>query len=310
MVEPGNRGETDLPVSEHVTGTRISMPLIVVHGAKAGPTIWLSAAIHGDEINGVEIIRRVVESVDPATLSGTILAVPIVNVTGFVRGDRYLPDRRDLNRCFPGTARGSLGGRTAHIFMKEIVSRCTVGIDFHSGSDHRTNLPQIRADLDDIFTRQLASAFAAPVMMHATTRAGSLRRSAAKVGATVLLFEGGEAWRFDDTAIRSGVAGSMRVMAELNMIEVDSFIEQTSHDTIEAGSSRWVRARASGITQLWVGPADLVTKGQTLGRLHDSFGHRVSEITSTTDGVVIGLNLDPTVNQGDAIIHIAEIGAK
>ena len=102
----------------------------------------------------------------------------------------------------------------------------------------------------------------------------------------------------------------MRVMAELNMIEVDSFMEQTSHDTIEAGSSRWVRARASGITQLWVGPADLVTKGQTLGRLHDSFGHRVSEITSTTDGVVIGLNLDPTVNQGDAIIHIAEIGAK
>ena len=306
-VQPGTRGEAELAVSKLVTGARLSMPLIVLHGAKPGPTIWLSAAVHGDEINGVEIVRRVLEAVNPHELGGTILAVPVVNVTGFVTGDRYLPDRRDLNRCFPGSPRGPLGSQTAHIFMTEIVNRCSVGIDFHSGSDHRTNLAQIRADLGDDLTRQLAEAFAAPVMLHSSTRNGSLRRAATKSGAAVLLFEGGEAWRFDVSIIRSAVTGTLNVLAALDMIEQDEFTERAGQPSIESRKSRWVRARASGITQLWVGCGDLVSKRQTIGRLHDSFGHRISEVTSNTDGIVIGLNLDPTVNQGDAIVHIADI---
>lgn len=305
-VSCGTRAETEIAVSKLVTGAPVSMPLIVLHGASPGPTIWLNAAIHGDEINGVEIIRRVIETIDPAQLSGTILAVPVVNVSGFVTGDRYLPDRRDLNRCFPGSPRGPLGNRTAHIFMNEIVRRCSAGIDFHSGSDHRTNLPQIRADLDDEPTRTLASAFAAPVMLHSDTRDGSLRRAATKAGASVLLFEGGEAWRFDSGVIRSAVTGTLNVLSALAMIQQDESIEQLGQPSIEARTSRWVRARASGITQLWVDCGDLTTKGQTIGRLHDSFGHRISEIRASVDGIVIGLNLDPTVNQGDAIVHIAE----
>lgn len=306
-VPAGTRGDTELEVSRLVTGAKVSMPLIVLHGAHPGPTIWLSAAVHGDEINGVEIIRRVLETIDPAALAGTVLAIPVVNALGFVNGDRYLPDRKDLNRCFPGSARGSLGSRTAHIFMSEVVNRCSVGIDYHSGSDHRTNLAQIRADLRDAAAHRLAVAFAAPVMLHASTREGSLRKAAAKTGATVLLFEGGEAWRFDTTAIRTAVDGTLNVLAELEMFQSDDLVEQPGQPSIELGRSQWTRARQSGIAQLWVDCADLVSKGQTIGRVHDSFGRRITDITSNSDGIVIGLNLDPTVNKGDAIVHVAEI---
>ena len=155
-VRPGTRRQCELPISKLVTGTEMSLPVMVVHGAHDGPCVWLNAAIHGDEINGVEIIRRVLEHLDPRRLSGTVLAVPIVNVHGFVTGDRYLPDRRDLNRSFPGSARGSLASRIANLLMTEVVARCSMGIDIHTGSDQRSNLPQIRADLDHAGTRALA----------------------------------------------------------------------------------------------------------------------------------------------------------
>ncbi len=199
-VAPGRSATGELPIARQVTGTRISLPLQVVHGRSDGSTVWLSAAVHGDEINGVEIIRRVMRQLDARTMAGTVIAVPIVNVHGFLNGDRYLPDRRDLNRSFPGSPTGSLAARIANLFMTEIVSRCDVGIDLHTGSDHRTNLPQIRADLDDPETRALAEAFGAPLMLHSRIRDGSLRGAATERGATVLLFEGGEALRFDDDA--------------------------------------------------------------------------------------------------------------
>jgi predicted deacylase len=217
-VPPGRRVETELPVARMITGSPLSIPVLVLHGNTKGPTVWISAAIHGDEINGVEIIRRVLGLLNPRRLAGTVLAVPVVNIPGFMNGDRYLPDRRDLNRSFPGSSRGSLASRIAHLFTEEITSRCQVGIDLHTGSDHRTNLPQIRADLEDPTTRKLAMAFAPPVMMHASTRDGSLRRSGADLGVSVLLYEGGEAWRFDEGSIQTGVSGVMRVLAELSMI--------------------------------------------------------------------------------------------
>nr|WHW29206.1 putative deacylase [uncultured bacterium] len=192
-VAAGRSGIGELPVSRLVTGTHISLPLRVMHGVHDGPTVWLSAAVHGDEVAGVEIIRRVLATVDPRTLRGSVLAVPIVNVHGFLSGDRYLPDRRDLNRSFPGSPTGSLAGRIADLFMTEVVKRSDVGIDLHTGSDHRTNLPQIRADLDDPQTRELADAFGAPFMLHAKLRDGSMRAAATAADSTVLLYEGGEA---------------------------------------------------------------------------------------------------------------------
>lgn len=301
-VRAGQRLEVELPIARLVTGTPVSLPVLVVHGREEGPTVWVSAAIHGDEINGVEIIRRVLERLDAKALRGTVLAVPIVNVHGFVNGDRYLPDRRDLNRSFPGSARGSMAGRLAHLFMKEVVARCTVGVDLHTGSAHRTNLPQVRADLDDPVTRQLALAFGAPLMMHSAIRDGSLRQSATEAGATVLLYEGGEAWRFGEDAIRAGVDGVLRVFSTIGLLDG---LGPSSLTPLESRSSKWVRAPRSGIAQIPVELGDEVVAGQQLGRIHDSFGRRLGQIKSPIDGSVIGLNLDPLLNRGDAIVHIA-----
>lgn len=304
----GRRGAGELPIARLVTGTRISLPVQVIHGTSDGPSVWLSAAVHGDEIAGVEIIRRVAEQLDPKRLAGTVIAVPIVNVHGFLNGDRYLPDRRDLNRSFPGSANGSLAGRVANLFMNEIVSRCEVGIDLHTGSDHRTNLPQIRADLDDDRTRQLAEAFGASIMLHAKVRDGSLRGAATDLGKTVLLYEGGEAWRFDKDAIEVGTTGVLNVLSELAMID-----RPTDTCPIQPRTSRrtsWIRARRSGIVRLDVSLGDVVTKGQQIGVIHDSVGARLARVNASLDGVVIGHVQHPLVNQGDAVLNIAEITTK
>ena len=158
-IPAGRRHELSLPISQLVTGADVTLPVHVLHGREDGPTVWVSAAIHGDEVAGVEIVRRVLERLQPTHLRGTLLAVPIVNVLGVMAGDRYLPDRRDLNRSFPGSARGSLASRIAHLMMTEVIGRCTVGIDLHTGADRRSNLPQIRCDLEDPQTRALADAF-------------------------------------------------------------------------------------------------------------------------------------------------------
>ncbi|MEE8601821.1 succinylglutamate desuccinylase/aspartoacylase family protein [Euzebya tangerina] len=303
VVKAGRKARTQIPITKLVSGSPISLPVLAVHGRHEGPTIWLNGAIHGDEVNGVEIIRRVLAQLDPRSLHGTVIAVPIVNVPGFLSGDRYLPDRRDLNRSFPGSSRGSLASRIAKIFMTEIVRRCTVGIDLHTGSGHRTNLPQIRANLDDPTTRALADAFGAPLMMHAATRDGSLRQAGTEAGATVLLYEGGEAWRYDETAIVAGTDGVLAVMAALDM--VSEAFDRTPPTPYISRRSRWVRARRSGLMQLAVDLGDRVDKGASLGRIHDSFGGRLGQINAPADGMVIGLNLDPSVNQGDALVHIA-----
>lgn len=306
-VAAGRAATGELPIARLVTGTRISLPVQVFHGRRDGRILWLSAAVHGDEIAGVEIIRRVTRSLDARAMSGTVIAVPIVNVHGFLNGDRYLPDRRDLNRSFPGSPTGSLAARIADLFMTEIVNRCDVGIDLHTGSDHRTNLPHVRADLDDPETRKLAEAFGAPLMLHARVRDGSLRAAATERGATVLLYEGGEAWRFDRASLSVGSRGIRRVLTELAMIVPDDSDERPV--PLESRASSWVRARRSGIALLDVELGEVVRRGQILGVIHDSVGNRLSRVTASIDGVVIGHIQHPLVNQGDAVVHVASVDA-
>ncbi len=303
-IPAGRRKELGLPITRLVTGDEVSFPLRVLHGRKDGPTIWLSAAIHGDEVCGVEVIRRVMEQLDVRRLSGTLIAVPIVNVYGFINGDRYLPDRRDLNRSFPGSARGSLASRIAHLMMNEVVAKCTVGIDLHTGSDHRTNLPQIRADLDDDETRMLASTFAAPVIYHARIRDGSLRHAAAEAGAKVLLYEAGEAWRFDEWAIDAGVTGVRRILARLGMF--DAIEDDRPEEPIEVRKSGWVRAGRTGIVRVESALGAMVHEGQRLAVISDSFGKRLTVVKANRSGIVIGRTEAPLVNRGDALVHIAE----
>ncbi|MGA9716581.1 MAG: succinylglutamate desuccinylase/aspartoacylase family protein [Aeromicrobium sp.] len=306
-VRPGLQRSVSLPITRLVTGADVDLPVRVVHGREDGPTVWINAAIHGDEAVGVEVVRQVLAGIDPKTLRGTLIAVPIVNVLGFMTGDRYLPDRRDLNRSFPGSARGSLAGRIAHLMMNEVVAKSTVGIDLHTGSDRRTNLPQIRTDLEDPETRELAEAFAAPVMLHARLRDGSLRHAARERGAKVLLYEAGEAWRMDPWAIDAGVVGVRRVLAHLAM--VDPVDEEAPAASQESWRSAWVRARGTGMLHLEARLGQQVEKGERLGGLFDSFGKRVRLVHADRDGIVIGHTEAPLVNSGDAVIHLAEVTA-
>ena len=214
-VEAGSRRSVDLPVSVLSNHTPMSLPIHVLHGARKGPVMFLSAAVHGDEIQGVEIIRRVLRHPALTGLSGTLLAVPIVNAFGFLNHSRYMPDRRDLNRSFPGSDRGSLASLLADLFMREVVLRSQYGIDLHTAGLHRSNLPQIRVAPDEPELVELAEAFGAPVILISKLRDGTLRQCARDRNVKVLLYEGGEALRFDEVAIRAGVLGILRVMKTL-----------------------------------------------------------------------------------------------
>lgn len=331
-VRPGRRREVSLPISRLVTGAEVSLPVHVLHGRHPGPTVWVSAAIHGDEVVGIEVIRRVLERLDPTALHGTLLAVPIVNVLGVQAGDRYLPDRRDLNRSFPGSARGSLAARIAHLMMTQVIARADVGIDLHTGADRRSNLPQIRCDLEDPQTRALAEAFGAPVMYHARLRDGSLRAAARETGARVLLYEAGEAWRFDEYAIVPGVDGVLRVLAHLGMVraadvgltpadddEVPPAVDATGEDDASVETdpgthvvwrSSWVRARADGLLHLDVALGQTVRAGERIGALYNSFGRRLAHVSAELSGVVIGRAEAPLVHRGDALVHIGELDGR
>lgn len=303
VLEPGTRNELELRPAKLPSGGWMAIPVVAVHGAHPGPTTWLSAAIHGDEVCGVEIIRQVLGGIRPADLAGTVLAVPVLNVPGFANGDRYMPDRRDLNRSFPGSKRGSLASRFAHTFMTEIVEHCDVGIDLHTGSDHRRNVPQIRADLDDPTTATLARTFAAPFMLHSRLRDGSLREAACRAGATVLLYEAGEAWRFDRDAIEVGVRGVCRVLSHLGMID-PAIAAQPATEPVVLRDSSWVRSPQSGLARLDVDLGQAVEAREPLGVIADAIGTTERVLRAGRAGYVVGRNESPVVHRGDALVHI------
>ena len=303
-VAPGRRGRVDLPTGTLISGSPISLNVHVLHGRADGPTVWLTAAVHGDEILGVEVIRRVLAAIDVRSLRGTVLAVPIVNVHGFNTGDRYLPDRRDLNRSFPGSARGSFAARLAKVLMDEVVAPSDIGIDLHTGSLGRSNLPQVRADLSDERTLELSRVFGAPIMIDSNTRDGSLRQTATELGKTVLLYEGGEALRFDERAIQTATDGVLRVLVHLGMVDAD--VPPGDEPALSSGSG-WVRASRSGIVHLAEPLGAHVRKGQEVARLYGPHGEKHSRLKARYDGVVIGLAQHPLVNRGDAVCHIARV---
>ena len=300
------RGETrriDLPVVRLYTDTEMAIPVYVQRGKKSGPTIFVCAAIHGDELNGIEIISRLIRSRVLKSLRGTLVAVPVVNVYGVLEQSRYLPDRRDLNRSFPGSAKGSLAARMAHVVLSEIVAKCDYGIDLHTGAMHRSNLPQIRANLDDAETRDMASAFGVPVLLNSTLRDGSLRQAAADLGVRILLYEAGEALRFDELCIRAGLKGILNVLRHLEMLP-----KGRSRHGIEpfvARRSGWVRASDSGIVNHRKQLGDHVMKGEILATIADPYGHELDRILCNADGIIIGKQNIPLVQEGEAMYHIA-----
>ena len=303
-IRPGSRHSIELPVAQLYTHTPLTMPVQILRGKKAGPVMFVTAAIHGDEINGVEIIRRLLRMPLLKRLRGTLIAVPIVNVHGFIQRSRYLPDRRDLNRSFPGHPTGSLASRIAHGIIGEIVNHADYGIDLHTGAVHRTNLPQIRVHLDNERNAEMAHAFGAPLILDSRPAPGTLREYTSARDIPVLLYEAGEALRYEEACIRVGQRGIVNVLRKLGMLPKPSRPTKQREAVIAAGS-QWARAESSGVLRTVVGLGQKVAKDQVLGYISDTLGESETELRSPVGGLVIGkLNL-PLVFEGEAIFHIA-----
>lgn len=306
-IPKGKRKQIEICVAKLFDYTEMTIPIEVIRGKEDGPTLFISAAIHGDEINGVESIKRLLgRKKTLSNLKGTLIAVPIVNVFGFNNNIRYLPDRRDLNRCFPGSSHGSLGGQIANIFMNEIVNKCTHGIDLHTAAINRTNLPQIRACLDHAETKRLAMNFGVPVVLNSDIRDGSLRQAALDKGIPMLLFEAGQALRYEEKIIKSTVNGILSVMQSIGMIDCEKItMKQRQKEVFIAQSSHWVRAPHSGSLRIKKEIGSRVKKNELLGVLSDPFGGDKVEVRARETGIIIGMTLMPLVNNGDALFHIA-----
>ena len=305
---------TEIPVGQSVrvevniaklpSRTPIDMIVTAARAHEPGPTLLLMGGLHGDEINGIEIVRRIIEKGHHIPAKGTVICIPIINVYGFIHFSRYVPDGKDVNRSFPGNKNGSLASRIAYYLMKDIVPKIDYGIDFHTGGADRRNYPQVRCVLTDKVNQELANAFYAPFTLHAKHRPNSFRQAAARLGKRILVFEGGESARFSEQAISHGVDGTLRLMKHLGIRndapEPDYRNQQFMHST-------WIRARSSGIFQNLVSGGDEIHKNQVVGYITDPFGDYKVTLKSHTSGFVISLNNNPIVHQGDAIMHIGVV---
>lgn len=305
-VEPGSRRYIEVPLPPLYTHGEVTMPVHVINGRREGPVLLLTAAIHGDEINGIEIIRRVLANRTLDKLRGTLVAVPVVNVFGFIAQSRYLPDRRDLNRMFPGSERGSMASRLADLLVRGICSRCTHAIDLHTAAAGRDNLPQIRYEFGvNTVTHDMALAFAAPVILNSTPAEGTLRHALPET--PLILYEAGEALRFDEVAIKAGTKGIFNVMRHLGMLTTRARSERRKN-TLIAEVSSWLRAPQSGMLRSNVKLGAIVATGQPIGMVSDPFGESDQPIYSHRNGVVVGKTNLPLVHEGEALFHIADFG--
>ncbi|MGB3623522.1 succinylglutamate desuccinylase [Ketobacter sp. MCCC 1A13808] len=303
-IEAGTQKTFHIPIGQLYTQTNISIPVQVVNGKAPGPVLLICAAIHGDELNGVEVTRRVISAPWIKSLKGTLIAVPMVNVLGVIHRSRYLPDRRDLNRCFPGSEEGSLGGRIAHLFVQEILGKCQYAIDLHTGAIHRSNMPQIRVHLENTKAADMAHAFGLPLIIDAPIRDGSLRGAGDDLGIPIITYEAGEALRFDEPAIIAGVKGVRNVMTHLNMLPPRRNPKKETNNTFVAKSSAWVRAPADGLFRSHLKLGDRVVRGELLGIIDGPLGGSETPVKAPFGGIVIGATNLPLVNLGEALLHV------
>ncbi|WP_283789095.1 succinylglutamate desuccinylase/aspartoacylase family protein [Bermanella sp. WJH001] len=303
QIAPGETCEIQIPVANLYTDTDIHMPVHVIRAKRSGPTMFVSAAVHGDELNGIEIIRRLIQKKGFKLTAGTLILVPMVNVYGVLDQTRYLPDRRDLNRSFPGSEKGSLAGRVAYRFLNDIVKHCTHGIDLHTGAIHRSNLPQVRADLSDPETLEMAKSFSVPVLLNSNLRDGSLRQAAVESGTKILLYEAGEALRFDEFSIRAGLDGVLKVLSHLGMVRKSK--KRKMREPYIANNSAWIRANSSGIVRDLKGLGDQVTKGDIMAEIGNPMGRVLDHVKATRSGIIIGKQNIPLVQEGEAMFHVA-----
>jgi uncharacterized protein len=306
-IPAGSRAVVDIPFGKLYTHTELNIGAHVIHGRKAGPVLLVTAALHGDEINGVEICRRLLKLPRLSQLKGTLVVVPIVNTYGFVQQSRYLPDRRDLNRSFPGSEKGSLGSRMAFQFTEQFLRSCTHAIDLHTGAIHRSNLPQVRASAKDKVALRMAEVFNAPIIIKAATRDGTMRGTANNLGIPILLYEAGEALRFDEQSINVGVRGILNVMTDLGMLR--AVRKRPNTKSLFSKKSSWIRAEHDGIARYYVGLGQTVKPGDVMAHIYSPYSDFEVAVQARFAGIIIGRNNLPLVNEGEALFHVAEVSS-
>ncbi|MEZ6123695.1 MAG: M14 family metallopeptidase [Planctomycetaceae bacterium] len=302
-IPPGEARDLHLAVSESYSGITVRIPMHVRRAIHPGPVVFVTAALHGDEINGTGAIRQFLHD-DFQLLRGSVILVPVLNILGFDRHTRYLPDRRDLNRCFPGSARGSLASRMARTIFDEIVSRCDYGIDLHTAAVRRTNYPNVRVDLANPDAGRLAAAFGCEIILSNKGPRGALRREACRVGCPTIIMEGGEVWKAEPTIVESSIRGIRNVLKSLHMLAGEP--DAPDYQVI-IERSKWIRAESGGFLQFHVKPGDIVEKNQPLTTSTSLLGHEQEVLTAPFNGVVIGLITIPAVSPGEPIVHIGEL---
>lgn len=297
----GEKKEIYLNVSRLPTHTPIDLPVYVNRSEFDGPVLLLTGGLHGDEINGVEIVRRMIEKNTWTLERGTVIAMPIVNVYGFIQNVRGLPDGKDINRSFPGIKGGSLARLLAYTLMNEVIPSVDYGVDFHTGGASRANYPQIRCDFKRPGNLELAEAFGAPVTLHSPMIPKSFRRAAFSKGKPILVYEAGESMRMDEFGVEEAINGTQRLMKHLGMKNTAPEII----DTHVYKKSTWIRAKIAGLFQPKFSLGDTISKRQVLGYINDPYGKSTTKVVVTRDARIIGLNNNPYVHKGDAIAHLA-----
>ena len=300
QIAPGEEKRLTLKTSESFSGTGVDTPVQVIRGRTPGPTVCLVAGIHGDELNGIEIVRQVFETLTPELLSGTLIGLPVASVQSFRRSSRYLPDRRDLNRYFPGHPKGSSASRIAHAIFDGVVRHCEMLVDFHTGSFHRSNLPQLRADLFHPEVTELARRFGIDWVVHSQGQPGTLRRSAVDAGIPTITYEAGEPMRFQQGEITRGVQGTRRLLTAVGMIDSDLSIGSPKLIRF----STWVRVNDGGIYLPTAELGDVVEQGEILATVTDPITNERSEVTSPIQGIILGMALPQVVIPGFAAFHL------
>jgi predicted deacylase len=303
-IAPGERRDVKLAVGESYSGMTVKIPLHIRRAEADGPVVFVTAALHGDEINGTGAVRQLILDDDLQLLRGSVILVPVLNLLGFDRHSRYLPDRRDLNRCFPGSPSGSQAGRMAHAIFSEIVARCDYGIDLHTAAVRRTNYPNVRGDLSDPDVRRLAEAFGSEFILTGKGPLKALRREATRRGRPSIILEGGEVWKVERGIVETSVRGVKNVLRELGMLAGD--IERPPFQIV-IEKTKWLRAERGGFLQFHVSPGDVIEQGRPLATNATLLGRERNVLESPFDAVVIGMTTLPAVSPGEPVVHLGKL---
>lgn len=304
QIAPGEVTDVQLAFSESYLGRAVSIPIRVIRAKKEGPRVFFTGAVHGDELAGIGIIRELLYGDPPELLRGTLVCVPVVNVFGMENHSRYLPDRRDLNRSFPGNTNGSMTGRVAAAVFREIISKCDMGVDFHSAAVRRTNYPNVRADMRNEAVRRMARAFGCEIIVNSRGPEGSLRRESCKSSVPTIILEAGEVWKIEPGVVETGLRGCLNILKSLGMVEGEP---QAPLFQVTLEKTSWVRAQRGGFLGFHARPGDLVREGQELATNYNIFGRERATLASPTAGIVLGMTTMPAVKPGEPVYHIARL---